>query len=52
MEGMAIQDVQFATGLSSHTLRYYEKAGLMINPIPPPPTATRRAPGPSADSPA
>jgi DNA-binding transcriptional MerR regulator len=34
MEGMAIQDVQFATGLSSHTLRYYEKAGLMINPIP------------------
>ena len=33
MEGMPIQKVQAITGLSAHTLRYYEKAGLMIAPI-------------------
>ena len=34
MEGMPIQKVQAITGLSAHTLRYYEKAGLMIAPVP------------------
>jgi DNA-binding transcriptional MerR regulator len=30
---LAISDVAEATGLSTHTLRYYERAGLMLVPI-------------------
>ena len=33
MEGMSVQKVQDLTGFSAHTLRYYEKAGLMIHPV-------------------
>jgi DNA-binding transcriptional MerR regulator len=32
-EGYAISDVADRTGLSVHTLRYYERAGLMPRPI-------------------
>ena len=32
-EGYAISDVAERTGLSVHTLRYYERAGLMPRPI-------------------
>lgn len=32
-EGYAISDVAEQTGLSVHTLRYYERAGLMPRPI-------------------
>ena len=31
--GMAISDAAAATGLSTHTLRYYERAGLMLDPV-------------------
>jgi DNA-binding transcriptional MerR regulator len=30
---LAISEVADATGLSAHTLRYYERAGLMLTPI-------------------
>ncbi|MEP6478289.1 MAG: MerR family transcriptional regulator [Rhodoglobus sp.] len=30
---LAISDVAEATGLSTHTLRYYERAGLMLAPV-------------------
>ena len=33
MKGMSVQEVQTLTGFSGHTLRYYEKAGLMVNPV-------------------
>ena len=32
-EGVAISEAAAATGLSTHTLRYYERAGLMLVPI-------------------
>ena len=31
--GVAISDAAAATGLSTHTLRYYERAGLMLDPV-------------------
>jgi DNA-binding transcriptional MerR regulator len=31
--GIAISDDAAATGLSTHTLRYYERAGLMLDPV-------------------
>ncbi|WP_458041248.1 MULTISPECIES: MerR family transcriptional regulator [Bacteria] len=31
--GVAISDAAVATGLSTHTLRYYERAGLMLDPV-------------------
>lgn len=31
--GMSISDVAAATGLSAHTLRYYEREGLMRTPV-------------------
>jgi DNA-binding transcriptional MerR regulator len=31
--GMSISDAASATGLSTHTLRYYERAGLMLDPV-------------------
>ena len=30
---LAISEVAEATGLSTHTLRYYERAGLMLDPV-------------------
>ena len=33
MDGLSIAEVAAKTGLSAHTLRYYERAGL----LPPPP---------------
>jgi DNA-binding transcriptional MerR regulator len=30
---LAISEVAGATGLSTHTLRYYERAGLMLEPV-------------------
>ncbi len=30
---LAISEVADATGLSTHTLRYYERAGLMLTPV-------------------
>lgn len=32
-EPVSISDVALATGLSTHTLRYYERAGLMLTPV-------------------
>ena len=32
-DGLAISDAAAATGLSTHTLRYYERAGLMLDPV-------------------
>lgn len=32
-EGLSISDAAAATGLTTHTLRYYERAGLMLTPI-------------------
>jgi DNA-binding transcriptional MerR regulator len=32
-QSFAISDVAALTGLSTHTLRYYERAGLMLHPI-------------------
>lgn len=32
-EGLSISDAAAATGLSTHTLRYYERAGLMLTPV-------------------
>ncbi|MET0673164.1 MAG: MerR family transcriptional regulator [Microbacterium pygmaeum] len=32
-DGVAISEAAAATGLSTHTLRYYERAGLMLDPI-------------------
>ncbi|MEV7803145.1 MerR family transcriptional regulator [Microbispora sp. NPDC088329] len=33
-EGMTIAQVAQRTGLTAHTLRYYERAGLMLEPPP------------------
>ena len=30
---LAVSDVAAATGLTTHTLRYYERAGLMLTPV-------------------
>lgn len=32
-DGLSIADAASATGVSTHTLRYYERAGLMLRPI-------------------
>lgn len=32
-DGLAISEAAAATGLSTHTLRYYERAGLMLDPV-------------------
>ena len=32
-DGVAISEAASATGLSTHTLRYYERAGLMLEPV-------------------
>jgi DNA-binding transcriptional MerR regulator len=32
-ESLAISEVAEATGLTTHTLRYYERAGLMLNAV-------------------
>jgi DNA-binding transcriptional MerR regulator len=31
--GLSISDAAAATGLTTHTLRYYERAGLMLDPV-------------------
>jgi DNA-binding transcriptional MerR regulator len=31
--GFSISDAAVATGLTTHTLRYYERAGLMLDPV-------------------
>jgi DNA-binding transcriptional MerR regulator len=31
--GMSISEAAGATGLTAHTLRYYERAGLMLDPV-------------------
>jgi DNA-binding transcriptional MerR regulator len=31
---LSISDAADATGVSAHTLRYYERAGLMLDPVP------------------
>lgn len=41
-EALSISDAAEATGLSPHTLRYYERAGLMLQPIPRATSAHRR----------
>ncbi|WP_214415744.1 MerR family transcriptional regulator [Sphaerisporangium fuscum] len=33
-EGMTIAEVSRRTGLTAHTLRYYERAGLLLSPPP------------------
>lgn len=32
-DGISIADAAAATGVSAHTLRYYERAGLMLTPV-------------------
>jgi len=32
-EGLTIADAAAATGLTTHTLRYYERTGLMLTPV-------------------
>lgn len=32
-DGVSISEAAAATGLSTHTLRYYERAGLMLDPV-------------------
>jgi DNA-binding transcriptional MerR regulator len=39
---LGISDVAEATGLSTHTLRYYERAGLMLDPVGRAPSSHRR----------
>ena len=39
-EALSISDAAQATGLSVHTLRYYERAGLMLDPVERAPRAT------------
>ncbi|MCS5719661.1 MerR family transcriptional regulator [Herbiconiux sp. CPCC 205763] len=41
-DGLSIGDVAHATGLSIDTLRYYESAGLMLDPTPRDPGGRRR----------
>ena len=32
-DGLSIAEASAATGVSTHTLRYYERAGLMLRPV-------------------
>ena len=41
-EALSISDAAVATGLSAHTLRYYERAGLMLDPVDRAPSSHRR----------
>src|SRR2546421_12467554 len=41
-EAAGISDVAEATGVSAHTLRYYERTGLMLDPIGRAPSRHRR----------
>jgi len=41
-EALSISDAAQATGLSVHTLRYYERAGLMLDPVERAPSSHRR----------
>jgi DNA-binding transcriptional MerR regulator len=41
-DGLSIGEVAHATGLSIDTLRYYERAGLMLDPTPRDPGGRRR----------
>ena len=41
-EALSISDAASATGLSVHTLRYYERAGLMLDPVERAPSSHRR----------
>jgi DNA-binding transcriptional MerR regulator len=41
-EALSISDAALVTGLSVHTLRYYERAGLMLDPVGRAPSSHRR----------
>jgi DNA-binding transcriptional MerR regulator len=41
-DALSISDAAQLTGLSAHTLRYYERAGLMLDPIERAPSTHRR----------
>jgi DNA-binding transcriptional MerR regulator len=41
-DALSISDAALATGLSPHTLRYYERAGLMLDPVERAPSSHRR----------
>jgi DNA-binding transcriptional MerR regulator len=41
-EALSISDAADATGLSTHTLRYYERAGLMLDAVERAPSSHRR----------
>jgi DNA-binding transcriptional MerR regulator len=41
-DALTISDAAEATGLSTHTLRYYERAGLMLDPVERAPSSHRR----------
>jgi DNA-binding transcriptional MerR regulator len=41
-EALTISDAAELTGLSAHTLRYYERAGLMLDPVERAPSSHRR----------
>ena len=41
-EALSISDAADATGLSAHTLRYYERAGLMLDAVERAPSSHRR----------
>jgi DNA-binding transcriptional MerR regulator len=41
-DALSISDAAHATGLSAHTLRYYERAGLMLDPVERAPSSHRR----------
>jgi DNA-binding transcriptional MerR regulator len=41
-DALSISDAALATGLSAHTLRYYERAGLMLDPVERAPSSHRR----------
>jgi DNA-binding transcriptional MerR regulator len=41
-DALSISDAAELTGLSAHTLRYYERAGLMLDPVERAPSTHRR----------
>ena len=41
-DALSISDAARATGVSAHTLRYYERAGLMLDPVERAPSSHRR----------
>jgi DNA-binding transcriptional MerR regulator len=41
-DALSISDAALVTGLSVHTLRYYERAGLMLDPVERAPSSHRR----------